>query len=52
MPLDAGTQLGPYEIVSAIGAGGEVSADVGVATPEITVVLNWHQELLERVPIP
>ena len=22
MPLDAGTQLGPYEIVSAIGAGG------------------------------
>ncbi len=22
MPLEAGTQLGPYEIVSAIGAGG------------------------------
>ena len=21
-------------------------------TAEITVVLNWHQELLERVPIP
>ncbi len=20
--------------------------------PQITVVLNWHQELLERVPIP
>ena len=23
-----------------------------VALPEINVVLNWHQELLERVPIP
>ena len=24
----------------------------GVATPEITVVLNWFQELKERVPVP
>ena len=22
------------------------------ATPQITVVLNWHEELLERVPVP
>ena len=26
--------------------------DGGGASPAITVVLNWHQELLQRVPIP
>ena len=26
--------------------------DADVSSPEITVVLNWHQELLERVPVP
>ena len=26
--------------------------DAEVSSPEITVVLNWHQELIERVPIP
>ena len=30
----------------------EEGADGGEPSPEITVVLNWHQELLERVPVP
>ena len=29
-----------------------VSSDGSGAGPQITVVLNWHQELLERVPVP
>ncbi len=33
-----------------IGSG--TSANGGVATAGITVVLNWTQELLERVPVP
>ncbi len=31
------------------GSAGTGSAE---SAPEITVVLNWHQELLERVPVP
>ena len=26
--------------------------ETGATTPQINVVVNWHQELLERVPIP
>ena len=33
-----------------VGSG--VSADAGVARPQITVVLNWFEELKRLVPIP
>ncbi len=32
--------------------GGTTSTDDAAAPPELVVVFNWHQELLERVPIP
>ena len=50
-----GPNLRYYDISSdgqrflVIGSG--VSADVGVATPQITVVLNWFEELKARVPV-
>ena len=28
------------------------TTDAGAGRAEIHVVLNWHQELLERVPVP
>ncbi len=47
--------LRPYDLSSNgrrfLVVGREASADAGVAAPHITVVLNWHQELLERVPV-
>ena len=52
----AGPDLRYYDVTSDgqrfLVVGSVVSADSGVATPQITVVLNWHQELLERVPVP
>ena len=36
-----------FLVISAAGFDG-----FGVASPPIHVVLNWHQELLERVPVP
>ena len=32
--------------------GSETPADAGAARAEITVVLNWAEELKERVPVP
>ena len=41
------TQPGLVRPVAAFGATSEE------ATPrQINIVLNWHQELLERVPVP
>ena len=51
-----GPDLRYYDVSSdgqrflVIGSG--ASADVGDATPEITVVLNWFEELKARVPVP
>ena len=41
MPLDAGRQLGPYEVVSAIGAGGmgEVYKAGVIATRTVDAVM-------------
>ena len=39
MPLTAGARLGPYEIVSALGAVNTKLADT--APPSIAVIFNW-----------
>jgi hypothetical protein len=39
MTIAAGTRLGPYEIAE-------------LAIDQINIVLNWLQELKERVPVP
>ena len=62
MSLDRGTTLGPYEILSPIGAGGmgEVYQKPGVsrqmgdgdALIGMVVVENWLEELRDRVPVP
>jgi hypothetical protein len=49
MPLQNGTRLGPYEVVSPLGAGvsadGQrflVNTDVGeIASSPLNLVLNW-----------
>ena len=28
------------------------SVNTGLSTSQVNIVLNWHQELLERVPVP
>jgi eukaryotic-like serine/threonine-protein kinase len=52
MPLGPGVRLGPYEIVSAIGAGGmgEVyrARDTKLGRD---VALNWAEELKRLVPV-
>ncbi len=30
----------------------ETTGENDATPPQITVVLNWHSELLERVPVP
>ena len=68
MNLAPGTRIGPYEIVSMIGAGGmgevyrarDTRLDRTVAIkvlppqvadePQFRVVLNWSEELKQRVP--
>ena len=57
----------PYTLDNAAGGGGNPNYDISPDgqqfvfvehdsgpqnNPEINVVLNWHQELLERVPVP
>ncbi len=57
----------PYTLDNAAGGGGNPNYDLSPDgqqfvfvehdsgpqnNPEINVVLNWHQELLERVPVP
>ena len=52
----SGNDLRYYDVSSdgqrflVIGSG--ASADAGVAGAEITVVLNWFEELKARVPVP
>jgi len=61
--LSAGTRLGPYEITGAIGAGGHrcnrqathharpgKRGGVRMGLCRDPHVLNWFQELNERVP--
>ena len=53
MPLEAGRQLGPYEIVSALGAGGmgEVykARDTRLdRTVELPLVSRWFGRLMRR----
>ena len=66
MSLTAGARLGPYEILSLLGRGGmgevyrakdtRLRRDVAIkgaptAPAQISVVLNWFEELKRRVPI-
>ena len=48
MALEAGTKLGPYEILSPIGAGGMVGAKG--RTPLRDVQLQPHRQRLRRLP--
>lgn len=62
MPLTPGTRLGPYEILSAIGAGGmgevyrardsKLNRDVAIEVlPEgFALDANWLTELEKRIP--
>ena len=58
MPLATGTRLGPYEIQSAIGAGGPPSLrhdGTGLGRPVVThinLIQNWLEELKQKVPPP
>ena len=42
MPLNVGSRLAHYDVTALIGEGG--------MGPSLTFVLNWHEELTERVP--
>ena len=44
MALAPGTKVGPYEIQAPLEAD--------TRPPGLVFVQNWHQELLERVPVP
>ncbi len=50
--MNPGEKLGPYEIKEPLGAGGTAGdmSDPTTATPRINVVLNWFEELKQRVP--
>jgi len=61
MALEIGTRVGVYEVVEKIGQGG--MGDVYRAQDtnlgresgrlnQINIVLNWFEELNERVPVP
>lgn len=43
MALAQGTRVGPYEIVSSLGAGGAIG-------PPLVVAQNWFEELKRLVP--
>ncbi len=45
LAVDKGMRVDRVPKNSAIGANGEVPR------PQINIVLNWHRELLERVPV-
>ena len=52
--LVTGSRLGPYEAIAAIGKGG-MGESIGPGTPcsqgnEITIALNWFEELKRLVP--
>ena len=46
MPIQSGTHLGPYEILSAIGAGG-MGEVYRARDPKL---VNWFEGLKRRVP--
>ena len=48
MSLDAGTRLGPYEILAPIGAGGMGGEDK--ESVHLTFLLNFFDELRRRAP--
>jgi len=52
MTLNAGTRLGPYEILSPLGAGGmgEVYRAKDSRLAREVVVLGWLNDLERRVP--
>jgi hypothetical protein len=48
MTRTSGTKLGPYEILSAIGAGGMGEVPSKDAFAPITVALNWTAALNKK----
>jgi hypothetical protein len=54
MSLAAGSRFGPYEIGTPLGAGwmGEVYRARDIRLNRDVAILNWYEELKQRVSIP